>query len=192
MSDPQQSVGALSGEEKELQQILEKVHAYPKLNKWVTLFLDASNTETWGNRTASALIAYNLDRTDPKQYNTAMCIGYQNYRKLQNVASEYAEQLGFTAGKQIELLIAKAAESTNAKYMQMLLEITGMYNPKQAMSIQNTQVNNNFNNTNVQITPEEEKQLSREFAEFIDAKYRGKPAMNPDALQLTDSPIRLA
>lgn len=182
MSD--QLPNQLPPEEEELQKILRKIHSYPKLNKWVVLFLDASNKETWGNRTASALIAYNLSREDPKQYAVAMSIGFQNFRKLKNIASEFIEKQGWTAGKQLELLTAKAVDTNNAKYMQMLLEITGVYDPKATVQIQN---NTQINNTAVQISSEEEQQLNKEFAEFIEAKYRGKPAMNPDGVQSPQS-----
>lgn len=171
-----QEVKIVPEEEQELQRILSRYDSFPKLSKWITCFLDAGNKETWGNRTASALVAYDLDRTNPGQYNSARSIGYQNFTKLHNVAAEYIEQSGMTAGKQLELLTAKAVSSNNARYMQMLMEITELYTSKASVAINNnTQIN-----TNVQISKDEENELNREFSDFIKHKARSVPAMNPD------------
>lgn len=186
MADPIEATQYISEEEEELQDVFKHYARYPKLMRWIQLFLDPTQKETYGNRTAAALLAYNYDRKDPVQYNSAMCIGYQNYRKIQTLAAELLQQKGWTVEKQMELLSAKAVNSTNARYVQMLMEITGVYNPKAPIQVQaNTQINNNPANPSIptgplQIDPEEQKRLSADFEEFLDAKYRGKPAMNPD------------
>lgn len=63
-----------------------------KFKEWITLFMDKSNREYYGNATKCALKVYDTDN-----YNSASCIGYQNYRKLQNLLLMLLEeeQLGF-------------------------------------------------------------------------------------------------
>lgn len=68
-------------------------HDTPKFNRWVELFLDKSNAETFGNGTQSALRAY--DTTD---YATAASIGHQNLKKLQHLSTMYAEKRGVSYG----------------------------------------------------------------------------------------------
>jgi hypothetical protein len=185
MADEADVTQYIPEEEQEIQDVFKHYARFPKLMKWIQLFLDKENPETWGNRTASALIAYNLDRNNPSQYQSARAIGYQNFTKLHTVAGEVLQQQGWTVEKQLELLTAKAVSSNNARFTQMLLEITQIYNPKAPAVQVNTQVNNNPATPTappgpLQIDPEEQRRLSADFEEFIDNKYKGKPAMNPD------------
>lgn len=164
-----------SEEEKELQDVLYKFERFPKLACWFQLFLDKQNKfglNTWGNSTQSALHAYNLDSSDPKQYATACSIGSQNFRKLKVQTQIYYEMDGLTAGKVLDLIASKAITTNNAKYLIMLAELTGIYEQRPNIAVQtNMQVNNQHP---VQISPEEQKELANEFEDFLDWKY-GSP-----------------
>lgn len=158
-------------EDDEVQVQLDKLARWPKLALWFKLFMDRSNKDTYGNRTGAALIAYNLDRTNSTSYNTAGVIGCQNYKKLKNLASLYYEQEGLTVKVQLDMLAAKAAESKSAKFMEMLLQITNVYEPKALIAIQNNTLNH------VQVTPSEEARLDKDFAEFLEQKYNKAPVV---------------
>lgn len=153
-----------------LQKELNKLERYPKLNKWLQLFLDRTNKQTFGNRTQSAIVAYDLDPVN--QYRTAMTMGWENYRKLETVASQYLEAQGMTAGKVIDLITAHAVNK-GGKALEMLGYLTGVYNPKLAtINIQNnTQVNNN---TTVTMDDPNIKTFQQDFAEFLEGKYNAK------------------
>lgn len=159
----------------------------PKFEKWRQLYLDESSKETFGNATQSALRAYNLDPAT--QTGSAAVIGHENLRKLNNlrtIVGQYLEEHGFTLPVFINHALQKMAASSSDRWWRNLLLLAGYIDPKQTI------INNSAsagasaaaqatNNEFIQIAPEEEKKLSRDFADFLDGKYRGKPAMNPDA-----------
>lgn len=167
----------LSEEEKEIEQILGKLNATPKLARWINLFLDKSSKETYGNRTQSAIMAYNLD--PQTQYYSAGVIGHENFKKLKMVASEYFEREGMTVGKQLDLLVAKAVNTNNAKYLITMMEMTGVYTPKPTIAVQN----NTQNNISVQMTQERAKEFKEDFTKFINAKLDTAPVLNLDAVE---------
>ncbi len=169
----------LSPEDEQLNTLLNSERSSPKFAKWGQLFLDKSNKQTYGNRTQSAIVAYELDPIT--QYSSAGTIGHENYNKLKHLGMMYIEQAGMTAGVQLDLLVSKAVNSPNAKFLQMLMEISGVYTPKPSIAIQNIQ-----NNQVVQITKEEEMKLDKEFSDFINAKYSGD-ASNSDIVALSES-----
>lgn len=182
---------SLLTEDEQLQKTLAAFDKFPKLHMWSSLFISGPK-DVKGNRTACALIAYSLDREDPKQYATARVIGSQNFTKLNSLAADYLEAQGITTASQLDLLAAKAVGSNNATYLKMLMEITGTYVPKPSIAVQNN-TQNNFNN--IQVTPEEEAAFDKEFADFITAKYSPPPVvaaspiptLTPDASQQTGS-----
>lgn len=182
---------SLLTEDEQLQKTLAAFDKFPKLHMWSSLFISGPK-DVKGNRTACALIAYSLDREDPKQYAVAMTMGSQNFRKLKDVAAEYLNAQGMGVGQQLDLLAAKAVNSNNATYLKMLMEITEAYIPKPSIAVQNN-TQNNFNN--IQVTPEEEAAFDKEFADFITAKYSPPPVvaaspiptLTPDASQQTGS-----
>lgn len=127
----------LTPEEKELQDIFKKTKATPKMARWIQLFLDKNNKVTFGNRTQSALLAYGLNKDDPTDYNSARHIGWENYTKVNNLAAEYLEQQGMNTAKILDLIVAQATSKNYGKALQILTEITGIYNPKPTTMIQN-------------------------------------------------------
>lgn len=162
----------------------------PKFDRWQQLYLEKNNKVTFGNATQSALIAYNLD--PQTQYASASQIGYENLRKLENLRStvhQYLEQNGFTLPVLINHALEKLADPrvTNDRWWKNILVLAGYIEPKQSTTINNA--NNAIANSAassdaaaqaMQIDPQEQHQLSQDFEEFIDNKYKGKPAMNPD------------
>jgi len=89
------------------QRVSGKLHLSEKFKTWASLFLDKSNPEYWGNATKCALKVYNTDK-----YNSASCIGYQNYRKLQFLGSEILEREGFSLGKLLKIGVQKMEEGS--------------------------------------------------------------------------------
>lgn len=185
MDNPTQDLQDISEETQELNTLREKFIRYPKLSKWFDLYFDEKNVfgyNTYKKRTESAIIAYDLDPNNPNDRKTAWEIGSQNSRKLKEWTQKYYESVGITKEKVLDLIATKAVETNNAKYLVMLAELTGTYEEKpKNLSQTNVQINNTKEVQ--QISPEEEKQLSRDFEEFLNAKYKGQPAMNPDEIQ---------
>lgn len=105
-----------------------------KFKKWTSYFLDKSNKKTHGNATQSALLAYNV-----KDYNSASCIGYQNYRKLQNLKLMIAEQEGFGIAEFIKVALAKALKGNYSDWEKLGTQL-GYFEEKPAV-IQNNQFN---------------------------------------------------
>src|SRR3989339_165707 len=124
-------------EKNEIVEILERYARYPKLNKWIQLFLDKSNNATFGNATESAMQSY-----DCKNRLVAGVIGTQNLAKLRGVASMYAEIKGFGLGKMLDIGIAKTLQTENPTWYSMMMDIFGYYNPKAQIIVQNNTQNN--------------------------------------------------
>ena len=156
----------------------------PKFESWRQLYLDKNNKETFGNATQSALKAYNLDPNI--QYGTARVIGHENLTKLNNLrltVREYLEENGFTLPVFINHALQKMTDPKviSIQWWLALMKLAGYIDEKPSIAVQNNvQVNNKIEQ--VQISPEEEKQLNQDFADFISAKARSAPAMNPDKL----------
>lgn len=149
-----------SDEDTEIQQLLVPFDKYPKLKKWVQLFTDPKNKQTYGNRTESAMQAYNC-----KDRIVAASIGYQNFRKLQGLASIFVENKGITIEKLITVLATRAITSENPKWFEMFAEMIGIRDPKGAsMIINNVQQNNTIATT---VSEEDQKSFNERFKEFV-------------------------
>lgn len=113
-----------------------------KFKRWAELFFDKSNPRCYGNKTQCALVAYNT-----KNYNSASCIGYQNYRKLQFSASVILELEGFGFGELVKIGASKMMAGSFSDWVK-LMEILGYIDPKGKETPDNTF---NFENLNVAI-----------------------------------------
>jgi hypothetical protein len=127
----------LSTEEKEIKEIIDRYEKYPKLSKWIQLFLSKDNKETFGNRTESAMRSYNC-----KDRVSAAEIGAQNFRKLKGLASAYAEIKGFGVGKMIDIGLAKTLQSEDPRWYEIMGSMLDFYYPKAQVQIQNNTQNN--------------------------------------------------
>ena len=132
-----------------------------KFDKWVECFLDVNNKDiedenhvivkrgTYGNATQSALVAYDLD---PKtQYFSAGKIGSENYKKVKNLASRYAETKGIGVGRMIDVALGKTIESKSPDWWDRLMQLFGFMDMKGGV-IFPIQVNNYEGMTDEQIT----------------------------------------
>ncbi len=154
----------LSEEEQEIARLREALNKSPKLSKWLELFLDQSNPKTYGNKTESAMQAY-----DCKSRHDAGNIGYQNYKKLGGIASMYLETKGVTAGKLLDVAVAKLYESKNGggkEWWETIATLTGVKEPNNAQILvqNNTQVNN------YDLNAPEVKDFNKKFEEFLNAE----------------------
>lgn len=148
-------------EEKELTLQLEHFSKYPKLMKWSQLFLDKDNKATYGNRTESAMQAY-----DCKSRVVAANIGSQNYRKLYGLASIFAEDRGVTLESLLEVLSVRALTHENPEWWKLAAEVFGYRDPKaQSLVINNTQ-----NNTQVNIDAADKEDFNAKFKKFLEAE----------------------
>lgn len=147
-------------EDEEVQRLLIPFDKYPKLKKWVQLFTDQDNRETYGNRTESAMQAYNC-----KDRIVAASIGYQNFRKLQGLASIFVENKGITIEKIITVLATRAITSENPKWFEMFTEMMGIRDPKGASVVINNVQQNNTMITD--ISDEEKKSFNEQFREWV-------------------------
>lgn len=148
----------ITTEDKELKQALIPFEKYPKLKKWTELFLDKSNRATYGNRTESAMQAY-----DCKDRVSAGNIGYQNYKKLYGLASILAEDSGVTVDKLINVAGARALTHENPRWFELYTEMTGIRDPKGAIVINN----NMQNNTQININEPEAINHSEKFKDYL-------------------------
>lgn len=112
-----------------------------KFKRWTELFFDRSNPKFYGNKTQCALVAY-----DTNNYNSASCIGYQNYRKLQFSAALILELEGFGFGELIKIGASKMMKGSFSDWLK-LMEVLGYFNPKNKAESGNTF---NFENLNMQ------------------------------------------
>lgn len=148
-----------SPEEKELKQALIPFERFPKLKKWVGLFLDKSNKATYGNRTESAMQAY-----DCKDRVSAGNIGYQNYKKLYGLASILADDSGITVDKLINVAGARALTHENPKWFEIYTSMTGIYDPKAPSIVVN---NNTQNNIDVTVNEADTINFNETFKKFV-------------------------
>lgn len=99
--------------------------------------------ETYGNKTLSAIKAYNLDPV--KKYTVAGSMGYQNYKKLQHMASVYADENGFTVNKLWDYAFARMMTANSGKeWWDEIMIATGNKLPSNVLPNQdsvNTQIN---------------------------------------------------
>jgi len=151
----------LSEEEKELQKILIPFKKYPKLKRWAELFLDKSNSKTYGNRTESAVQAgYNCQtRADFSN------IGSQNYRRLHGLASILAEDKGMTVEKMISIAAHRAITSENPEWFKLFAAITHVHDPKAPSITINNLQQNNFNG---EVSEAEKENFDAKFKEFLE------------------------
>ena len=132
-----------------------------KFDRWVECFLDVNSKDveddnkvvikrgTYGNATQSALVAYNLD---PKtQYFSAGKIGSENYKKVKNLASRYAESKGIGVGRMIDIALAKMIESKAPDWWDRLMQLFGFMDMKGGVVVP-VQINNYEGMTDEQIT----------------------------------------
>lgn len=152
----------LTDEEKELQQALIPFKKYPKLKKWTELFLDKSNKATYGNRTESAMQAYDCgNRAD------AATIGSQNYRKLKGLALNFFEDKGVTVEKLLDVLAARALTSDKAEWWKLAAEVVGIHDPKLPSVVVN---NNTQNNITVDVNGQEMESFNESFQRFVESQ----------------------
>jgi hypothetical protein len=129
------------------------------LKKWVELFTDPKNKETYGNRTESAMQAYNC-----KSRHDAGNIGYQNYKKLGGLASVFVENKGITIEKIMTVLATRAITSENPRWFEMFTEMIGIRDPKGASVVIN---NLQQNNTVTNVSEEEKESFNEQFRKFV-------------------------
>lgn len=151
----------ISPEEKEIKIVKKQYKLTPKFNAWVQYFTNKNNPETYGNKTQSAILAYSLD---PKtEYAIAGSMGYQNFKKLQSLASVFADHKGVTFDKLMQTAMARAMSSENPEWWDRVMEMTGYKEPKGAQVV----VQNNTQN-NVQVNGAEAVDFSAKFKQFLE------------------------
>ncbi len=155
-----------SEEDREVEEVKTRFLNAPRQARWRELYLDADNEfelKTFKNATLSAIQAYGLDSSDPKQRQYASELGSRNTRKYKNWAQEYLTSIGTTPEKMLEILADKAINTFQPKYMEIILEIVGLYNRKPSTLVQkNTQ-----NNTHVNIAEAEKKEFNEAWEKFL-------------------------
>ena len=98
---------------------------------------------------------------------------------------EYLEENGFTLPVFLNHALQKMADPKikTTHWWRELMMAAGYIDPKATTVINNAvSANASITNQNIQLTPEQEKEIKNEFSDFINAKYAGKPAMNPDII----------
>ena len=148
-------------EEKELKELIAPFNRFPKLKKWTELFTDKNNKETYGNRTESAMQAY-----DCKDRVSAGVIGSQNFKKLRGIASIFAEDKGVTFEKMMDVALARAVSSENIVWWNTVMDMTG-YRDLQTQTV----INNNTQN-NVQYNLNDDKVIdwNDSFKKFLESQ----------------------
>lgn len=125
---------------------LRKLKNTKKFGDWCRYFLDPTNKTTYGNKTQAAMKAYGYNPST--QYNTASCMGYTNYRKLQtlnqHVGASLLEGDGYGFGELLRLGLQKVKSGTY-KDWESFMSLLG-YFENSVGDIQNLQLSQiNFN-----------------------------------------------
>lgn len=89
-----------------------------KFKQWVQAFWD-KGSDTYGNKTRSALKAYSLN--EKTQYFSASKIGQENYQKLSNLASMYADKEGFGFGDLMKIGIKKMIDGNFDDWVRFMI-----------------------------------------------------------------------
>jgi len=150
-----------SEEEKEIVKVKTRFQNAPKFKKWRELYFN-KDSGTFGDATACAYIAYGLDKSKPGDRKYASDLGYRNTKKCESWAQDYLSELGYSPSRQLQILALKASSTNNARYLQMLMEVSGTYQPSPSTLVQNN------NNTQINIKENEKEDFDAKFKEFLE------------------------
>lgn len=104
--------------------------------------MDIRNTNTFGNATQSAIIAYKLDPV--KQYFSAGTIGKENYKKLQNMNSTLMDKLGYSFGELMKIGMTKMVNGSYDDWEKFMKRLGYFEDDKNPQPGTYTQVNVNL------------------------------------------------
>lgn len=149
----------LKSEEEDKQYRITK-----QFEDWCYYFTDKKNKDTYGNKTQSAIKAYNLD--PDKQYSSAGVIGYENYKKLKGIASQFIEDKGFTLPKMLDIALAKMMKTDNKAWYDEVMILAGNKEPAGAQVL----VQNNTQINNIDLNAVEAKDFNKKFQKFLEAE----------------------
>jgi len=113
-----------------------------KFELWCYHFFNKNNKETYLNATKSALKSY-----DTTKYFNAGAIGYQNYKKLQNLKLIWLDMEGFGFGDRMKIGLSKAMSGDYSDWDKFMVRV-GEFEGKPAALIQN---NYDFSNLGADI-----------------------------------------
>jgi hypothetical protein len=113
-----------------------------KFKRWVELFFDRDNPKFYGNKTQCAMAAYNTTN-----YNSASCIGYQNYRKLQFSLGAILELEGFGLVELVRIGAAKMLAGSFSDWRELMI-MAGYYDPKAKPEVE-INIGNTYNIANL-------------------------------------------
>jgi hypothetical protein len=148
-------------ESDEVENVKKSYKLTPKFNRWCELYLDKKNKDTYLNKTRSALQAYSLDETT--EYAIAGSMGYQNFKKLQNVASQIADRKDYNLEKWLDVGWLQMLKSQSPEWWDRIGDMLGFRDLKPQLVVQqNTQ-----NNTIINATDEQKKSFNEQFRSFI-------------------------
>lgn len=148
-------------EEQELANALSPFNQSPRLQRWVELFLDKNNKETYGNRTECAMRVY-----DCKNRAVAATIGSQNFKKLNGVASIFADDKGITFEKLMDVAMARALSAQDSSWWTLVMDMLGYRDLKPAVVVQN----NTQNNTQYNLNAPEVVDFNKNFKKFLESQ----------------------
>lgn len=111
-----------------------------KFKDWVSLFMDKSKTDTYGNATRCALKTYNTTN-----YHSAGQIGHENLKKLEKLAATVSDAEGYGYADLIKIGLKKMMDGSYGDW-ESYMERLGHFEPKKKAGEGNT-----FNFDNLQI-----------------------------------------
>lgn len=133
-----------------IQKTSGKLRASEKFKAWVSLFLDKSNLEYWGNATKCALKVYDTDN-----YHSAGQIGYENLKKLEKVAALVLEKEDFSFGRLMRIGAQKMEDGSYDDW-EKFMQFIGYFPSKSKIDIESEDAFN-FENLNAMIANDREK-----------------------------------
>ena len=113
-----------------------------KYNQWVKAFLDIRDSKTFGNATQAAIVAYKYDPI--KEYKTAGQIGYQNYKKLENMNPTLMDKLGYSFGELMKIGMTKMVNGSYDDWEKFMKRLGYFEDDKNPQGGTYTQVNVNL------------------------------------------------
>ncbi|MFO7555058.1 MAG: hypothetical protein R6W88_07620 [Desulfobacterales bacterium] len=93
-----------------------------KLDAWFRAYTDETNSKTFFNKTGSAKAAQYKAKTE----NAFACIGYQNYRKLQNRIDKWSDDAGLSDVR-LKLKLIKLLDAKETKFFQCQGKVVGKH-----------------------------------------------------------------
>lgn len=121
------------------EQVKNEFALTPKEIKFFNLFTDEKNKETYGNRTESAMQAF-----DCSSRAVAATIGSRLFRKVKGLASSFADQKGYTFEILMGRALTQATSTESPEWWDRVMDMLEYRDLKPTVQVQQNTQNNYY------------------------------------------------